>query len=100
MPRGGAQQDFEQMDQLREPPMFRVLLHNDDYTPMEFVVHVLASVFGKSEGEAVSIMLNVHQKGMGLCGAYPYEIAETKVAQVGAMARKDKHPLKCTMEED
>ena len=80
--------------------MYRVLLHNDDYTTMEFVVRVLIAVFHKSAEEATRIMLNVHMKGIGLCGIYPFDIAETKVATVHAVARENGFPLKCTMEED
>lgn len=82
-----------------QPPMFKVLLHNDDYTTMEFVVHVLQKFFQKSIEEATQIMLHVHHKGMGICGLYPFEIAETKVVQVVDYARKNDYPLQCTMEE-
>jgi ATP-dependent Clp protease adaptor protein ClpS len=82
-----------------QPPMFKVLLHNDDYTTMEFVVHVLQKFFQKSMEEATQIMLHVHHKGMGICGLYPFEIAETKVSQVVDYARKNDYPLQCTMEE-
>ncbi|MCU0558762.1 MAG: ATP-dependent Clp protease adapter ClpS [Desulfobacterales bacterium] len=85
---------------LAEPPLFRVLLINDDYTTMEFVVAVLKNVFHKSEAEATRIMLNVHQQGAGVCGLYPYEIAETKVDAVEALARENGFPLKCTMEKE
>lgn len=85
---------------LEEPPLYRVLLINDDYTTMEFVVAVLKHVFHKSEAEATRIMLNVHQQGAGVCGLYPYEIAETKVEAVEALARENGFPLKCTMERD
>ncbi len=80
--------------------MFRVLLHNDDYTSMEFVVQILLAVFRKSLGESTRIMMNVHMEGIGLCGIYPYGVAETKVATVHATARENGFPLKCTMEED
>ncbi|WP_291318621.1 ATP-dependent Clp protease adapter ClpS [Desulfonatronospira sp.] len=86
-------------DQAKEPQRYKVLLHNDDYTTMEFVVHVLQKVFQKSESEAMQIMLNVHKNGTGVCGIYTGEIAETKVAMVTSMARKEGYPLKCTMEE-
>jgi ATP-dependent Clp protease adaptor protein ClpS len=86
-------------EKLEEPPMFRVVLNNDDYTTMEFVVMVLMSVFRKSHGEAQEIMLNVHKKGRGICGVYPFDIAETKVKQVELISEKHKYPLKCTMEE-
>lgn len=81
------------------PPLFRVLMHNDDYTTMEFVVQMLESVFHKSPQEANTIMLNIHFKGIGLCGTFPFEIAETKVARVHSLARKEGFPLKCSMEE-
>lgn len=82
-----------------EPPMYKVLLHNDDYTTMEFVVHVLMLIFRKSVEESTQIMLNVHRKGVGLCGVFPFEVAETKVTAVTRLARENGHPLKCTMEK-
>ncbi len=84
----------------KKPAMYKVLLLNDDYTPMEFVVDVLERFFGKANEEAVQIMLHVHQKGVGVCGIYTYEIAETKVTQVVDYARKNQHPLQCTLEKD
>jgi ATP-dependent Clp protease adaptor protein ClpS len=84
---------------VKEPPMYKVLLHNDDYTTMEFVVDVLMQVFRKSFQEATSIMLNVHQLGIGICGIYCFEVAETKVETVIRMARESGHPLKCSMEK-
>jgi ATP-dependent Clp protease adaptor protein ClpS len=81
------------------PPLYKVLLHNDDYTTMEFVVQVLQSVFHKSQAEATQITLHVHRTGIGVAGVYSHEIAETKVAVVEAMARKHEFPLKCSMEE-
>ena len=90
----------ETEDDVTEPPMYKVLLHNDDYTTMEFVVEVLMHVFNKPDAEATRIMLNVHKKGVGLCGYYPYEVAETKVETVHLLARERGFPLKCTMEED
>ena len=87
-------------EEVAEPPMYRVLLHNDDYTTMEFVVHILMVIFHKTVEEATAIMLNVHRKGVGLCGVYPLEIAETKVETVHSAARENGFPLKCTMEED
>lgn len=84
---------------LQEPRRFRVLLHNDDYTTMEFVIAVLREIFRKTEEEATAIMLSVHEKGMGQCGVYTHEIAETKVAQVHTRARRAGFPLKCTLEE-
>jgi ATP-dependent Clp protease adaptor protein ClpS len=90
----------EQDVQLEEPPLYRVLLLNDDYTTMDFVVEVLRYVFQRSEEDANQIMLNVHRKGVGVCGLYPYEIAETKVDMVDSLARERGFPLKCTMERD
>lgn len=86
-------------DEIREPRQFKVLLHNDDYTTMEFVVHVLVSIFRKTEEQAASIMLKVHHEGVGVCGIYTYEMAETKVAIVRQAAAEKGYPLKCTMEE-
>ena len=84
---------------IQEPSMYRVLLHNDDYTPMDFVVDILESVFNMKHPQATQIMMDVHQKGIGVCGFYTYEIAETKVAIVTESARKEEYPLKCTMEQ-
>ncbi len=84
---------------LKRPPLYRVILLNDDYTPMEFVVGVLESVFGLDHNSATRIMLEVHHRGKGVCGVYTYEIAETKVAQVTGLAQQHQHPLLCTMEE-
>lgn len=86
-------------NELSEPIRYKVLLHNDDYTSMEFVVYVLKRVFSKSEAEAIQIMLNVHRNGKGVCGVYTAEVAETKVALVRQLAQKEGNPLKCTMEE-
>ncbi len=83
----------------RRPSMYRVLLLNDDYTPMEFVIVVLARFFHKSRDEATQIMLHVHNHGVGECGTFTYEVAETKVAQVLDYARKYQHPLQCVMEK-
>jgi ATP-dependent Clp protease adaptor protein ClpS len=85
--------------QLKPPPLFKVLLLNDDYTPMEFVVVVLQTFFAMSREQATQIMLKVHREGMGVCGVYPRDIATTKVEQVVAYARKHQHPLQCVMEE-
>lgn len=84
---------------LKKPPLYKVLLHNDDYTTKEFVVQILEYVFHKESTEAVQIMLHVHKKGIGVAGVYPYEVAETKVALVEGLARQHEYPLKCTMEE-
>ena len=84
----------------RKPSMYKVLMLNDDYTPMEFVVHVLERFFAKSREEATQIMLHVHRRGVGLCGVFTYEVAETKVNQVTEFARRNQHPLRCTLEKD
>jgi ATP-dependent Clp protease adaptor protein ClpS len=84
----------------KKPSMYKVLLLNDDYTPMEFVVHVLEKFFTKSRQEATDIMLHVHRRGVGICGVFTYEIAETKVAQVMDFARANEQPLQCTMEKE
>ncbi|MDR0338871.1 MAG: ATP-dependent Clp protease adaptor ClpS [Desulfovibrio sp.] len=86
--------------ELREPRRFRVLLHNDDYTTMEFVIEILIGIFRKSPDEAVEIMLAVHENGIGACGVYTEEVAETKVAQVRSKARSAGYPLRCSMEEE
>jgi ATP-dependent Clp protease adaptor protein ClpS len=85
---------------VKKPPLYKVLLLNDDYTPMEFVVHVLQAFFGKGREEATRIMLAVHHRGVGVCGVYPREIAETKVDQVMDLARRHEHPLQCIMEKE
>ncbi|MGA6925389.1 MAG: ATP-dependent Clp protease adapter ClpS [Desulfosarcina sp.] len=87
-------------DETRPPSMFRVLLHNDDYTTMEFVIEILMVVFSKSPDTAVEIMLNVHQRGVGVCGVYTFEVAETKVDTVHNLARENGHPLQCSMEQE
>jgi len=84
----------------KKPSMYKVFLLNDDYTPMDFVVQVLEVFFNKSREDAMRIMLEVHQSGLGLCGVYTFEVAETKVAQTLAAARQAQHPLQCTMEKD
>ena len=84
----------------QRPSQYRVLLLNDDYTPMEFVVYVLERFFNKTREEATRIMLHVHQHGVGVCGVFTYEVAETKVAQVVDAAMRHQHPLQCTMEKD
>lgn len=85
---------------IKKPSMYKVLLLNDDYTPMEFVVLVVEHIFSKGREEATNVMLHVHQHGVGLCGVYTYEVAETKVTQVMDFARQYQHPLQCTMEKD
>ena len=84
----------------QRPPLYKVLLLNDDYTPMEFVVHVLERFFGINHAQAVDIMLTVHQKGVAVVGVFSFEIAETKVTQVMDYARRNQHPLQCTMEKE
>ena len=96
---GGVAVD-EVKPQLKKPSLYRVILINDDYTPMEFVVLVLQRVFRKGREEAVQIMLNVHTRGSGICGVFTAEIAETKVRQVLSFSRDNKHPLQCTMEPE
>jgi ATP-dependent Clp protease adaptor protein ClpS len=84
----------------KKPSLYKVLLLNDDYTPMEFVVHILEKIFGKSREEAEVVMLHVHRHGVGICGVFTFEVAETKVAQVIEFARRHQHPLQCTMEKE
>ncbi|HRE60750.1 MAG TPA: ATP-dependent Clp protease adapter ClpS [Micropepsaceae bacterium] len=84
----------------QRPSLYKVLLLNDDYTPMEFVVHILERFFSKNREEAVEIMLHVHRHGVGICGVFTYEVAETKVTQVVEFARRHQHPLQCTMEKE
>jgi len=84
--------------EVKEPPLYKVLLHNDDYTTMDFVVMVLESVFRKDTSEATRIMLNVHHQGLGVAGVYTREIGETKIAVVHDLARKNQFPLKCSLE--
>ena len=89
----------EARPKIKEPQLYRVVLLNDDYTPMDFVVDILESVFGMERTRATQVMLEVHTKGKGICGVFNYEIAETKVAQVSGIANQHQHPLLCTMEE-
>jgi ATP-dependent Clp protease adaptor protein ClpS len=100
-PKNRVQDDLETISETRpdEPHMYRVVLHNDDYTTMDFVVAVLMRVFQKPAPEATKIMLDVHKKGRGVCGCYTYDIATTKIAQVHEMARKNEFPLHCSCEE-
>ena len=86
--------------QVKPPPLYKVVLLNDDYTPMEFVVRILESFFGMGWEKATQIMLHVHTRGRGVCGVYTHDVAETKVAQVNAYSRRHQHPLLCVMEED
>ena len=101
----GSERDFEgwvvtdDKTEVKEPPLYKVLLHNDDYTSMEFVVVILEKVFNKSTAEATRIMLNVHQQGTGVAGVYNKEIAETKVAIVHDLAQKNEFPLRCSIEK-
>ncbi len=86
--------------QTKKPAMYKVLLLNDDYTPMEFVVHILERFFNKNRQESTDIMMHVHRRGVGICGIFTYEVAETKVAQVMDFARANEQPLQCTMEKE
>jgi len=89
----------EARPKIKRPPLYRVVLINDDFTPMEFVVDILESVFGMERTRATQVMLEVHTKGKGVCGVFNFEIAETKVAQVMGIAKQHQYPLLCTMEE-
>lgn len=89
---------YSEETELREPGKYKVVLHNDDYTPMDFVVEVLVDIFKKNHAEATQIMLNIHTKGVGICGIYSYEIAETKVTRVHEVAEQFEYPLKASME--
>ena len=95
-----AVQEAKPKPKLKPPRRYKVILLNDDYTPMEFVVHVLESFFGMNREKATQVMLAVHTQGKGICGIFSYEIAETKVAQVNDYSRQNKHPLLCSMEEE
>ncbi len=90
---------LESLPKLKQPSMYRVLLLNDDYTPMDFVVHVLESFFFMDMEKATAVMLQVHTEGVGVCGTFPYDIAETKVSLVNGFARENEYPLQCAMEE-
>ncbi len=85
---------------VKRPPRFKVLMHNDDYTTMEFVIYILEKIFKKNKIEAEAIMLKIHHDGVGLCGVFTYEIAETKMAQVHKLAKENGHPLKCSLEPE
>ena len=98
-PKDDVLERTETVKKEKQTPPYRVLLMNDDYTPMEFVVEVLMDIFGKAESEAAHIMLKVHLEGSGLAGVYPFEIAETKVEEVHERARAEGHPLKATLQE-
>ena len=95
LPEGDVKNDQE----IREPKMYRVILHNDDYSTMDFVIEVLISIFHRPAADATRIMLDVHKKGMGICGVYTYDIASTRVARVHQLAKKREFPLKCSLEE-
>jgi len=95
LPEGDVKNDQE----IREPKMYRVLLHNDDYTTMDFVIEVLISIFHKPAADATRIMIDVHKKGNGICGVYNYDIAATRVVRVHQLARRREFPLKCSLEE-
>jgi ATP-dependent Clp protease adaptor protein ClpS len=96
----GVVEKTESKTKLERPPLYKVLLHNDDFTGMEFVVFILQTVFNHGESDAVRIMLNVHRQGIGLAGVYTYEVAEMKVDKVTSIAQANEFPLLCTMEED
>jgi ATP-dependent Clp protease adaptor protein ClpS len=99
-PGGDAQVLTKTRTRTQRPPMYKVLLLNDDYTPMEFVVHILERFFGLSHAQSFEIMLTVHKKGLAVVGVFSFEVAETKVAQVMDFARRHQHPLQCTMEKE
>ncbi len=103
-PDGGGDSDAGLLTETRtktqRPPMYKVMLLNDDYTPMEFVVHVLERFFGMTHAQAFDLMLTVHKKGLAVVGVFSFEVAETKVAQVMDFARRHQHPLQCTMEKE
>ena len=99
-PGGDSSVAVQTKTRTKKPPMYKVLLLNDDFTPMEFVVHVLERFFNKTRDEATDVMLHVHRRGVGLCGVYTYEVAETKVTQVMDFARANEQPLQCTMEKE
>ena len=96
---GAVVEETETKEKLERPSLYKVLLHNDDFTTMEFVVFVLQTIFGHNEGDAIRIMLNVHKLGIGLAGVYTFEVAEMKVEKVTSLAQANEFPLLCTMEE-
>ena len=99
--RGGAViEETDSKTKLERPPLYKVLLHNDDFTPMEFVVFILQTIFNHGENDAVRLMLDVHRKGIGLAGVFTFEVAEMKVDRVTSLAQANEFPLLCTMEED
>ena len=91
---------LEEKPKLKKPPLYKVIMLNDDYTPMEFVIEMLQTYFSKSHEQATEIMLHIHQKGIGICGLYTYEIAESKATQVLDKARKNQHPLQIKLEKE
>ena len=97
---GAVAEKAESKTKLERPPLYKVFLHNDDFTTMEFVVFILLTVFNHGENEAIRLMLNVHRQGIGLAGVYTYEVAEMKVEKVTSLAQANEFPLLCTMEED
>ena len=97
--KGQSQVILETRPRTKKPSMYKVIMLNDDYTPMEFVILVLERFFNKTSEEATQIMMHVHQKGVGVCGVFTYEVAETKVQQVMDLARQHQHPLQCTLEK-
>ena len=97
---GAVIEETESKTKLERPPLYKVLLHNDDFTPMEFVVFILQTIFNHGENDAIRLMLDVHRKGIGLAGIYTFEVAEMKVDKVTSLAQTNEFPLLCTMEED
>ena len=97
---GSGQIILESRTRTKKPSMYKVVMMNDDYTPMEFVVHVLQHFFGRTVDEATQIMLNVHQRGVGICGIYSFEIAETKASKTMEYARQKEHPLQLQLEKE
>ncbi|MDI2089790.1 ATP-dependent Clp protease adapter ClpS [Commensalibacter oyaizuii] len=92
--------DTVTLQQVKKPPMYKVIMLNDDYTPMDFVVHILETIFQKSTEDAITIMFEIHQKGIGICGIFTYEIAETKINHVLQLAKHHQYPLQCTLEKE